>query len=66
MAVQWSRMVTYVLGADYGVIENGLDGYEILKDVTRFLRTPGTLAGTVPFRPAAVDRVIGVGYFIAR
>ena len=27
MAVQWARMVTYVLGADYGVIENGMDGY---------------------------------------
>jgi hypothetical protein len=26
IAVQWARLVTYVLGADYGVIENGQDG----------------------------------------
>jgi hypothetical protein len=61
MAVQWDRMATYVLGADYGVIEDGRDGYEIVKDATRFLRAPGPLAGAVPFRPTAVGRVIGFG-----
>ena len=61
MAVQWSRMVTHVLGADYGVIENGQDGYEIIKDAARFLRHPGLLEGAVPFRPQAVGRVIGFG-----
>jgi hypothetical protein len=61
MAVQWSRMVTSMLGADYGVIENGRDGYEIVKDAARFLRQPGTLEGAVPFRPHVVGRVIGFG-----
>jgi Alpha/beta hydrolase domain len=61
MSVQWSRMVTHVLGADYGVIENGRDGYEIVKDVTRFLRDPSKFEGAVPFRPQAVGRVIGFG-----
>jgi Alpha/beta hydrolase domain len=61
IAVQWSRMVTDVLGADYGVIEDGRDGYEIVKDAARFLRQPSTLEGAVPFRPHAVGRVIGFG-----
>jgi Alpha/beta hydrolase domain len=61
IAVQWSRLVTYVLGADYGVIEDGRDGYEILKDASRFLRQPSALEGVVPFRPPAVGRVIGFG-----
>ena len=61
IAVQWSRMVTYVLGADYGVIENGLDGYEIVKDAARFLREPSKFEGAVPFRPKAVGRVTGFG-----
>jgi hypothetical protein len=54
-------MVTYVLGADYGVIEDGQDGYAIIKDAAHFLRHPGTLEGAVPFRPPAVGRVIGFG-----
>jgi hypothetical protein len=61
IAVQWARLVTYVLGADYGVIENGLDGYEIVKDAARLLRHPDTLEGVVPFRPQAVGQVIGFG-----
>jgi hypothetical protein len=61
IAVQWARMVTYELGADYGVIEDGRDGYEIVRDAARFLRQPGPLQGAVPFRPHAVDRVIGFG-----
>jgi hypothetical protein len=61
MAVQWARMVTHELGADYGVIEDGQDGYEIVKDAARFLRQPGPLEGAVPFRPAAAGRVIGFG-----
>jgi hypothetical protein len=61
MAVQWARIVTYVLGADYGVIEDGRDGDEIVKDAARFLRHPDTLEGALPFRPSAVDRVIGFG-----
>ena len=61
LAVQWARMVTYVLGADYGVIEDGRDGYAIVKDAARFLRHPVTREGAVPFRPPAVDRVIGFG-----
>jgi hypothetical protein len=61
MAVQWSRMVTDALGADYGVIEDGRDGYEVVKDAARFLRQPSPLEGAVPFRPAAAGRVIGFG-----
>ena len=38
MSVQWARMVTEELGSDYGVIEDGRDGYEIVKDAARFLR----------------------------
>src|SRR5262249_18325247 len=61
LAVQWARMVTNVLGAGYGVIEEGRDGYAIIKDGARFLRNPGTLEGAVPFQPPAVGRVIGFG-----
>jgi hypothetical protein len=61
MAVQWARLVTHELGADYGVIEDGRDGYEIVQDAARFLRQPGPLEGTVPFRPPAVGQVIGFG-----
>ena len=61
LAVQWARMVTEALGADYGVIDNGLDGYEIVKDAARFLREPSKFEGAVPFRPKAVGRVIGFG-----
>jgi hypothetical protein len=62
MAVQWARMVTDVLGADYGVIEDGRDGYEIVKDAARFLRQPGPQEGAVPFQPHAVGHVIGYGF----
>src|SRR5215471_19323103 len=61
LAVQWARIVTDALGADYGVIEDGRDGYEIIKDAARFLRQPHRLEGAVPFRPPAVGRVIGFG-----
>ena len=50
ISVQWSRMVTEVLGRDYGVIENGGDGYEIIKDAARFLRNPDRFEGDLPFR----------------
>jgi hypothetical protein len=62
ISVQWSRMVTEVLGPDYGVIENGLDGYEIVKDAARFQRKPDALAGALGFRPKAVDRVIAFAH----
>ena len=45
MSVQWARMVTEELGSDYGVIEDGRDGYEIIKDAARFLRSPDGLEG---------------------
>src|SRR5215831_12863321 len=61
LAVQWARLVTDVLGADYGVIEDGRDGYAIIKDAARFLCHPGTLEGAVPFQPPAVGHVIGFG-----
>ncbi len=61
IAVQWARMVTYDLGPDYGVIEDGRDGFQIIKDAARFLRGPGTLEGNVPYRPAPVGRMIGFG-----
>jgi hypothetical protein len=59
MAVQWARIVTDALGADYGMIEDGRDGYEIVKDAARFLRQPDALEGAVPFQPPAVGHVIG-------
>jgi hypothetical protein len=62
MSVQWARMVTNELGSDYGVIEDGRDGYEIVKDAARFLRAPGRLEGALAFRPQAVDHVIAFGY----
>ena len=40
IAVQWARMVTEELGTDYGVIEDGRDGHEIVKDAARLLRSP--------------------------
>ncbi len=61
MSVQWARMVTDVLGADYGIIENGKDANEIVKDAARFLRNPDKIKGDLPLRPNAVDRVIGFG-----
>jgi hypothetical protein len=61
LAVQWSRMVTSELGADYGVIEDGRDGYAIIQDAAHFLRQPGPLAGAVTFQPHAVRHVIGFG-----
>ena len=40
LAIQWARMVTDVLGADYGVIEDGRDGYAIIKDAAPFSAIP--------------------------
>ena len=61
MSVQWARMVTEALGSDYGVIEDGRDGYEIVKDAARFLRSPDGLEGELASRPPAVDHVIAFG-----
>jgi hypothetical protein len=36
MSVQWARMVTEALGSDYGLIDDGRDGYDIIKDAARF------------------------------
>ena len=62
MSVQWARMVTEELGADYGVIEDGRDGYEIVKDAARFLRSSQRLEGDLASRPQAVDHVVAFGY----
>jgi hypothetical protein len=61
MSVQWARMVTEELGSDYGVIEDGRDGYDIVKDAARFLRSPGGLEGDLASRPQAVEHVIAFG-----
>ena len=61
MSVQWARMVMEELGSAYGIIENGIDAYEIIKDAARFLRRPDRIEGDLPFRQNAVDRVIGFG-----
>jgi hypothetical protein len=61
MSVQWARMVTEELGSDYGVIEDGRDGYEIVKDAAYFLRDPDGLEGDLSSRPQAVDHVIAFG-----
>ena len=47
MSVQWARMVTEELGSDYGVIEDGRDGYEIVRDAARFLRGPDRARGQI-------------------
>lgn len=62
MSVQWARMVTEELGADYGVVEDGRDGYEIVKDAARFLRSPQRLEGDLASRPQRVDHVVAFGY----
>jgi Alpha/beta hydrolase domain len=62
IAVQWARMVTEELSTDYGVIEDGRDGHEIVKDAARFLRSPQRLEGDLASRPRAVDHVIAFGY----
>ena len=54
-------MVTYALGEKYGVIENGLDGYEIIRDAALFLRDPKNLVGELRFWPAPSIRTIGFG-----
>jgi hypothetical protein len=60
VSVQWSRTVTEILGPGYGVIENGTDGWEIIKDAARLLRDP--LLEGLPGQPAPVEHVIGHGY----
>lgn len=62
LAVMSQRMVTYALGTDYGVIENGLDGYNIIADAARFVRTPKLSEEKLSFVPQAVDHVIAFGY----
>ena len=62
LSVQWSRMATEQLGPDYGVIENGLDGWEIVKDAARLLRAPQSVGGDLPSGLPSVERVIGFGY----
>jgi hypothetical protein len=62
ISVQWARMVTEELGSDYGVIEDGHAGYEIVKDAAGFLRAPDGLEGDLASRPQAVDHVIAFGY----
>lgn len=61
IAIQWSRMVTEVLGPGYGEIEDGRDGYEIVKDAARFLRQPDKFIGNVPSKPQPVNHTIGFG-----
>jgi alpha-tubulin suppressor-like RCC1 family protein len=44
-------------------INEGTDGYQILKDTSRFLRKPNKfLIGEVPSRPCASDDVLAFGY----
>jgi hypothetical protein len=62
MSVQWARMVTEELGTDYGIIEDGRDGYEIVKDAARFLRSPHALEGDLASRPQVVEHVVAFGY----
>jgi hypothetical protein len=56
MSVQWARMVTEELGTDYGVIEDGRDGYEIVKDAARaFSGVPsGSRAKSPPGRRRSI------------
>lgn len=61
IGVMSQRMVAYVLGPDYAVIENGLDGYEITADAAKFLRNPKLTGKPVPFLPTATKSVIGFG-----
>ncbi len=61
LAVQWSRMVTEELGAEYGMIEDGRDGYEIIKDAARFLRDPSVLHSDLSFAPEPVAWTIAFG-----
>ena len=65
MSVQWPRMVTEELGGDYGLIEDGRDGYEIVKDAARFLRASGQARGRLARdrrdRPCDRVRVLAVG-----
>jgi hypothetical protein len=62
MSVQWSRTATFQLGSDYGVIEDGRDGWEIVADAARFLRETGKLQGEAAPRPQSVRHVIGNGW----
>lgn len=62
MSVQWSRMVTEILGGDYGMIENGEDATEIIKDAVRFLRDPNKIEGNFVLLLGAVDHVVGYGH----
>ncbi len=61
LAVQWSRMVTEVLGADYGVIEDGRDGYAIIQDAASLLRNLDEFETGLPTAPMAVGNVVGFG-----
>lgn len=62
LSVIWSKAATDGFGPDYGIIENGTDGYQILSDAAEVLRNPPTLEGTLPFAPSPVKYVIGFGF----
>ena len=79
MAIQYSKMVTDFMGEAppegrdrrrlcYGRIEKASDGYEIVRDAARWLRSTGTLTGDAP-PVRSHDHVIayglsGSGYFL--
>jgi hypothetical protein len=60
VSVQWSKMTTELLGEAYGSIENGTDGYEIIRDAARLLRHP-TQMEDGPEPPEPVEWVLGYG-----
>lgn len=60
--LQWSKMVTELKGAEYGVIEDGRDGYQIINDIARYLKNPTPFIGDEAKGPEAVEHVVSMGY----
>ena len=62
ISVQWSRAVTEVRGHEYGVIEDGRDGYQIIRDAAELLRHPAPSLFQLVQPIAAVEYVVGHGH----
>lgn len=61
--VRWNKLVIERLADPTVHIEEGTDGYFIIRDASRFLRNPSQyLTGPAPSMPCAVSDVLSFGY----
>lgn len=63
ISIQWSKMVTEALGPDFGIIERGVDGYQIMADAADYLRAPIPVTGVdVAYQPQQADNIVSFGF----